>query len=122
MNARSKPSEGRRHPRSPLGSRGIVRFADGGELIGVVDDVSYGGARIDVAAGAEPRPLVGKSVTLEVPLLTERSGGRLGVLAATVVWSKPAGNGRAAIGLRFGLAASAKLKLVLTAFRDDAPG
>jgi hypothetical protein len=113
-------AELRKHPRSALGTKGRLRFADGREISAVFVDVSFGGTYAEITA-TEPVAFVGKDVSVEIPSLIERSQGRLGRLMGKVLWAKPAASGRIALGLRFSSQSTAKLKVVLSAFRYDEP-
>ena len=117
--AKEKAAELRRHPRTSLGAKGIVRFSDGRTLSVVFGDVSFGGVSAEIASNSEPVAYVGMEVSVEIPSLVERSQGRLGVLTGKIAWAKRAGAGRIALGLRFSLAVTAKLKAVLSGFRHD---
>lgn len=114
-----KAAELRRHPRTPLGAKGIVRFSDGRTLSAMFGDVSFGGVSAEIASNSKPAAYVGKEVSVEIPSLVERSQGRVGVLTGKIAWAKQAGAGRIAFGLRFALGVTAKLKAVLSGFRHD---
>jgi hypothetical protein len=111
MDPKRELQEARRHPRSPLGTKGVARFADGRSIPILVLDVSYGGVRIEIARAVDARFLLGKSLTIDIPSLVERSRGHLSPLAAEVVWAKTRENGRTWAGLRFTPAASTTLRL-----------
>lgn len=117
--ATGKPIEQRRHPRSALGAKGIVRFADGRTVPAVFGDVSFGGISAEIATPIDPRALVGREISVEIPSLAERSQVRLGVLTGKIVWAKRTGPGRVGFGVRFSAGLTAKLKIVLSGFRRD---
>lgn len=116
---KGKPAEQRRHPRSTLGAKGVVRFADGRTVPAMFGDVSFGGVSAEIAGSSEPATYIGKDVSVEIPSLVERSQGRLGVLTGKIVRERRIETGRVSLGVRFSAGVTAKLKIVLSGFHYE---
>jgi glycerophosphoryl diester phosphodiesterase len=106
-------AEHRAHPRSSLGTKGVLRFADGKEIAAIVLDVSFGGAKIEIVQTGDPQRLVGQTLTLDVPTITDDAQGRVGLLNGKIVRAERRDGSKISLGIRFAEGTASRLKNVL---------